>query len=376
MGGTERVIFNLTKYLGSNGIKSFIGFFEGVSGNIPHISGSVDLTNYTIAHYYLGDFIKKENISIIISFKKYFSRKILKVIESSGCGYIASLRFRPVDHLEKVKLLSLKDYDKSSIKYILKCIFKSLYFEYVKIITRSRIKRIFKVADRYVLLSDKYRDSFCRINGIKNQNEKIVSISNALSFNESISSAEIFKKEKKVLIVSRMMEKSKRIFLALDIWNEFIKDTRYNDWGLIIVGDGIDLPRYKKYVKEIGIANVSFEGRRDPYSYYKSSSIFLMTSSGEGFPMTLIEAQQLGCIPIAFNNYESLNDIIEHGYNGFIIDNNNKMEFIQNLKNLAENNDMRIEFAQNAIKSCEKFSIDIIGERWLNLINDVWHERN
>ena len=33
--------------------------------------------------------------------------------------------------------------------------------------------------------------------------------------------------------------------------------------------------------------------------------------------MVLTEAMQYSCVPIAYNSYESLDDIIQHGKNGF-----------------------------------------------------------
>ena len=45
----------------------------------------------------------------------------------------------------------------------------------------------------------------------------------------------------------------------------------------------------------------------------------MMTSHIEGWPMTLLEAQQYGCVPIVYNTFAALSEIIENNVNGYII---------------------------------------------------------
>ena len=68
-----------------------------------------------------------------------------------------------------------------------------------------------------------------------------------------------------------------------------------------------------------GLKRVRFEGRQNPKRYYEEASIFMLTSSFEGWGLTLTEAQQFGCVPLAFYSYASLPDIITDGKNGFMI---------------------------------------------------------
>jgi glycosyltransferase involved in cell wall biosynthesis len=46
-----------------------------------------------------------------------------------------------------------------------------------------------------------------------------------------------------------------------------------------------------------------------------------MTSAYEGWGLTLTEAQQMGVVPIAFDSFGAVYDIIENEYNGLIIPN-------------------------------------------------------
>jgi len=48
----------------------------------------------------------------------------------------------------------------------------------------------------------------------------------------------------------------------------------------------------------------------------------MMTSRFEGWPMVLMEAMQMGVVPVVYNSFESLSDIVVDGENGYIIPNN------------------------------------------------------
>ena len=58
----------------------------------------------------------------------------------------------------------------------------------------------------------------------------------------------------------------------------------------------------------------------------------MMTSAFEGFPMTLVEAQQCGVVPVVMDSYLSLHDIVETGYNGIIVSNEDLTGYINNIK--------------------------------------------
>lgn len=67
---------------------------------------------------------------------------------------------------------------------------------------------------------------------------------------------------------------------------------------------------------KLNLRNIEFKGTQPSEPYYAESSVLCMTSTYEGFPMVLIEAQQYGCVPMAFDSFEAVHDIIEDGENG------------------------------------------------------------
>lgn len=125
------------------------------------------------------------------------------------------------------------------------------------------------------------------------------------------------------------------------------------------------------FVKKHNLSRVSFEGTQEPSGYYKRASLFMMTSLYEGWGLTLTEAQQFGCIPLAFSSYASLPDIITDGENGCVIDEGNDVEYIQRMKALMDDKKMRISMASKSIESSHRFENAKIVEEWHKLISGL-----
>ena len=96
-----------------------------------------------------------------------------------------------------------------------------------------------------------------------------------------------------------------------------------------------------------------------------------MTSESEGWGLTLTEAQQSGCVPIAFDTYESLHDIIIDGVNGFIIPRDDMKRFVDKLKFLMTNFSDLTPIMKNAVSSSKRFSADIVGKEWFNMLSSL-----
>ena len=227
----------------------------------------------------------------------------------------------------------------------------------------TKYRMPYDIADKVVLLSEKFIPEYCSIAGC--DTVKMTAISNMLSF--PLKQYYPCDKEKTVLVVSRMEERQKRIKLVLRIWREVENE----GWNLKIVGVGEDLNYYKRLARKWNLRNIFFEGRQDPLSYYKSSAIFLMTSAFEGWGLTLTEAQQCGCVPIVFNTYASLSDIVEHNRNGLIIAEGDVKQYVASLKNLMHDDSLRQKLAQNATDDCLRYTPQKVAAKWDALFRDL-----
>jgi glycosyltransferase involved in cell wall biosynthesis len=222
-----------------------------------------------------------------------------------------------------------------------------------------------------VLLSEAFINEYFNYAEL-NDKSKFVVIPNALSYDDFLLLNKLYEKKKQVLVVSRLEEAQKRISLVIKAWDTIMRNEENermrNEWSLKIVGTGDSEKDYKRLAQELNIHNIEFCGRQQPKTYYEDSSIFLMTSSYEGWGLTLTEAQQFGCVPIAFDSYSSIHDIITDGKNGLLIKDNDLNLFVRKMKKLMTSESLRIKMAQNAIRSSEQFALHKIINLWENLL--------
>ena len=87
--------------------------------------------------------------------------------------------------------------------------------------------------------------------------------------------------------------------------------------------------------------------------------------------MTLTESLQFGCVPMAFDTFTALHDILTDGYNGFIIPAKDEQTYADKMIELMKSPTTLEAMSKNAIESSKKFSIDVIGKQWLNLIDEL-----
>lgn len=229
-------------------------------------------------------------------------------------------------------------------------------------LVEEKYKMPYEKSDRVVLLSDGFIPQYNHF--VRGDEQRYCAIPNMLSF---LNVAQGLVKQKEILVVSRMDERQKRIKHVLRIWR-----TAYRkDWTLRIVGYGEDLEYYQQIAKQWSLKNIVFEGLQNPLPYYQQASVFLMVSAFEGWGLTLTEAQQCGCVPIAFDSYSAVHDIIQSGRNGYIVPNNDIDGYARVLQELMNNDTLRAEMAANAQKDVQRFSRENIAKQWKTLLENL-----
>jgi len=226
---------------------------------------------------------------------------------------------------------------------------------------------VFDHSDAFVMLSESYRTYLKEAMGIAND-EKLVAINNPLTFNDISDVSILPQKEKVILVVSRMYEWHKRISLCLKAWERLSTKESMQDWRMMIVGTGVDMPTYEQYVKEHSIKRISFLGQQSPEPYYKMAKIFLMTSEREGWGLTITEAMQRGVVPVAFDTTSAFHDIITDGENGFLVKEGELKTFASKIEQLAGNEQLWQDMAEKALASANRFSLDRIINEWEKII--------
>lgn len=322
-------------------------------------------------------YLKQNQIDIIIIQTSIDVAKRLR-LATQEIGHdikiITCLHFTPGKDVFLTKLSDIKKCEglsKKSFKIFLKAVFSPLYNPLIIHLTKRCYRHAYTYSDRICLLSDAYKNTFCQFAGIRNKDNKLVAIPNPLSFESDFTKERLIRKQHIVLVVGRLSEYEKRISTILSIWGRFEKENPQSDWILKIVGNGISLNDYKQQAQNLHLKKCYFEGVQNPISYYKESSLFLMTSATEGFPMTLVEAQQNGCVPIAMNSFLSITDIITHQQNGMIVNYGDNETFYTYMLELMNNPTTLRILAENALENCQRYAKKNIGIYWDKLFKEL-----
>lgn len=234
---------------------------------------------------------------------------------------------------------------------------------------RKQYHVTYELSDRTVLLSQSYIPLYMNYGRLVDD-KKFRIIHNALSFNEQLPISYIAKKKPIVLIVSRLDEVQKRLSLALEIWDEVKKHSESDGWILKIVGHGEDEDMYRRMISQMAIPDVQLLGRKASKPYYEEASIYLMTSRSEGQPLTLSEAQQFGVVPIVFDTFSSLADIVTDGKDGIVSPEGDMNAYVSALMKIMVNKELRDIMAQNAIQNSARFSQETIANDWWNMLSE------
>lgn len=368
-GGTERISDLTMKGLSEKGYicMGFLEFHKNDNSIIYH--------KQQISNVY--KFLTDNKIDIVINqlgygdwLLKRFYTEGGEQWKKEGGRVITCLHFDPKQPRQTRRTI-FHNWRKKTNKEKIDAIKRYLIAPYYENKEERSIKNIYKYlyenSDYFVMLSKThfpYFTSLLKLNDYK----KLRAIPNPLTFPDISSPDIILNKKKQVLVVARMSEYHKRISSALKTWKIITQKYLINDWELILVGDGPDLQQYKNYAKRNNLSGIRFEGQKNPNDYYKNASIFLMTSSAEGWGLTLTEAMERGVPSIVMESSPVFRDIIDDGKTGFIVPDNELKTFIDRCLLLIRNPQKRMEMAKNCLLKAEDFTIDKTISLWKEIL--------
>lgn len=366
-GGVERITDIIAKILLKRGYTIFYLNWKREQDNYEYPVPVIDLPSSNLEDpnnlEVYNRFLKENRIDIIINqHGLYEGTYFLSQVKVQNVKIISVLHSDPFGYYNHffADLMTLRD---SSIKEKVKRVARFfLYRKVKKIIHRSLVNHYTFIQEhpQYVcLLSESYKErleEYCDL-----PDNYFISIPNPNTY-ENIEI--IPHKEPILLFVGRLDNRSKKLFTLIDIWYRLCK--LYPQWKLIIVGDGPDKDVLINKAKDI--SNIEFKGYQDPREYYEKASIFCMTSIFEGFPMCLTEAMQFGCVPIAFDSFSAVYDIIKPGETGELVKSFDKKEYVGKLIHLIDDETYRKKLSKNAFQYVKRYDIANILPKWIELI--------
>jgi glycosyltransferase involved in cell wall biosynthesis len=175
---------------------------------------------------------------------------------------------------------------------------------------------------------------------------------------------------RRVLGVGRL-DVNKSFDKLIEAFSYAVKD--HPLWELRIIGEGDQKRLLQEKISFLGLGRaVTIQPPvADIENEYRNSSICALTSSSEGLPMVLLEAQGCGLPCIAFDCDTGPAEIIQHQVSGFLITPGDVAEFGKRLSELMGNAPLRAQFSRAAIKNAKTFSEKAICEKWQQLFSDM-----
>ncbi len=145
------------------------------------------------------------------------------------------------------------------------------------------------------------------------------------------------------------------------------------DWKLDIYGQGDEnyLLTLKEKVKKLKMENHIFfkPATSNLLETMTNYSMYLMTSHTECFPMVLLESLSVGLPVISFDCPYGPRNIITHNEDGFLVENQNIDELARKVIELIENPNKIRTFGENAKKNSSKFSVQVVMQKWITVLN-------
>ncbi|AXT49824.1 glycosyltransferase family 4 protein [Aquimarina sp. BL5] len=160
--------------------------------------------------------------------------------------------------------------------------------------------------------------------------------------------------------------------ILIDIWKEIAKIRK--DWQLFIFGSGeeryvnmlqdkIEEACIQDTIKLMGSTNKIKEEMLQ-------SSIFVMTSHNECFPLVLLEAQACGLPIVSFDCPYGPRNIIDKE-TGVLVELHDNSSFVYQLNELMDNREVMQKMGVNARKNAEKYQLDAVMNLWQKMFNDL-----
>lgn len=258
------------------------------------------------------------------------------------------------------------------LSFLLRCIFFGCYSlkqktkfiacEHIAFDSFSLIIKILKIYslrwyNTVVVLTDKDKSK------LKSFNINAIKINNPVKYNYHVKSERFYS----ALAVGRL-NNQKGFDKLISLWASF--SVRNEKWILNIAGDGELLEDLSNQVSKLNIENsVKFLGRvSDLDSLYKQSDVLLMTSRYEGLPMVLLEAKSWSLPVIAYDCPTGPGEIIRNNIDGFLIENDNKEDFLKKLQNLADSDDVLFKLSTGSKNTFKEFDAEEIKNNWIGLL--------
>lgn len=312
LGGSERVSYDAACYLHSFGIECH--FFASTFDERKWVeAGAKDFKVHLLPKRGKNHCFTSPNIDILIETIRRERIEVLFVAvpdkglptrlqRETGCRVVLWLHSLPYfEALTKIESYRTQGERSWYNRLMWHCVHKPrlLWGDKLMRSWQDRYREKIRAYDAMIVLVEDYREQMIR-ELLLNEGEakKLFVKTNTIH----IEPTPQLNKQRQIIYMGRLSRSDKRIDRLLRIWAKASK--QLPDWELIIYGGatGKEGKYLQSLADELRLERCRFAGFvANPKTAYDTASILCMTSSYEGWPLALIEAQNEGVVPIAFD---------------------------------------------------------------------------
>lgn len=221
-------------------------------------------------------------------------------------------------------------------------------------------ERLVRKFDRFVVLTEEDREMWGEMPGIR----VIPNAANFIADKHSDCSA------KRVIAVGRL-DYQKSFDRLILVWEKVHQ--QMPDWRLDIFGQGEWQEMLQGMIDERGLQDcVKLNGStKDIGKEYAESSMLVMSSHYEGFPMVMIEAMACGLPAVCFDFKCGPRDIIQPEENGMIVPDGDIDGLAEAMIRLMKDEELRKRMGENAKKVVETYSEEKVMSKWIKLYEET-----
>lgn len=232
-------------------------------------------------------------------------------------------------------------------------------------------KMIYKLYNKIICISPEVKEVMK--NGLKINENKLITIENGISINDVKNAKVSFRKEFGyteedviIIMVAKFRQQKDHETLVKSIAQ--LPDK----YKLLLVGDG-KKERYDEIVNLVEKLKIKgrtiFTGERgDVFSLYKMANIAVLSSNWEGFGLVAAEAMASGT-PLIASNVPGLSEVVSGG--GILFEKGNVDDLTQKISELTDDNVLYNETSRKGQKKAQKYDISRLVEQTLLLYRSL-----
>lgn len=177
---------------------------------------------------------------------------------------------------------------------------------------------------------------------------------------------------KRVIAVGRL-DYQKGFDRLVRAWDIVQRDAAFHDWQLDIFGQGEWREMLQRMIDERGLQDSLHLNRptKQIGDEYVRSSLLVMSSHYEGFPMVMIEAMACGLPIVSFDFKCGPKDIIRDGENGLTVADGDIEGLAAAMMKIMSDNRYRTTLSANARKVVATYSEEAVMAQWLHLFTSL-----